>query len=78
MHQIFETESNFAHAPKRTLRPSSVCTLICYIQITTEDRTLYYPIPLPLLLHQTPAIITDCNRSPTLYPGRPVRALGDA
>src|SRR6218665_2370819 len=34
----------------------------------TKQNSLRYPIPVPLLHHHTSAIITDCNRSTTLFP----------
>src|SRR6218665_2165855 len=37
------------------------CTLL-------QQNSLRYPIPVPLLHHHTSAIITDCNRSTTLFP----------
>src|SRR6218665_434550 len=34
----------------------------------TDHNSLRYPIPVPLLHHHTSTIITDCNRSTTLFP----------
>ena len=33
-----------------------------------KQNSLRYPIPVPLLHHHTSAIITNCNRSTTLFP----------
>ena len=47
---------------------TSARTLLCYIPLSTENRTLRCPILVLFLHHHTSAIITDCNRSTTLFP----------
>src|SRR6218665_76169 len=58
----------FAHPPNPPLNFPPTSTLLCYIPLTTEDRTLSYPISILLLRHHTSTIITDCNRISILSP----------
>jgi len=69
----------FAHIPNPRLNftypPLALSSPTFHSRLKTElfkndlkQNSLRYPIPAPLLHHHTSAIITNCNRSTTLFP----------
>ena len=76
LHQLFGTDSRKTSGSLLIfflthLSISPIIRLLYPLLHSTHDwrpNSLTYPIPILLLRHNTSAITTDCNRSPTLSP----------